>query len=213
MTVLGETVVVAGLNSVQAFSADGGPLWRTALAYIPYDSETDDGDSRYYTRAEVVAEGDRIYVGRSSQRSLVMSGSDMQRLELSALDGGGTEVWTKTLGDEQNFVYDAHLSVYSSDHLRNSLVVAGTSLPQLDNVGLAPNSFVSVFSPFGEKDEAQTASVDGTIYGVAAPRSDDGITYLVGVIGDPSFNYDTPEGAVQDAFLLYGPTSYKEIKN
>ena len=55
-------------------------------------------------------------------------------------------------------------------------------------------------------------AADGTIYGVVGAEGEGVNSYLVGVTGDSSFYYDTPELTVQDAFLSFGPST-KETKN
>lgn len=206
VVLLGDAVIVAGFGDVQAFSTDGEPLWRTALPYNPVRGETPVQDERYYTHTEVVADGDQIYVGRSSERYVELSPAASQRLELTALSADGEVRWTRMLGNEQNYVFGTSLSATAPYGLH----IAGTAWPQQEDIDFAPSNFASTLSPDGQNVVRQSVPDDVTIYALAGPEGEETVsTFFVGAIGNSSFNYDTPEFTASDAFLSVGDEAAK----
>lgn len=176
VAVLGETVLVAGFSTVQAFSLTGEPLWQTPLADAPTDTAAPEVGERFFARTEIVADGDRVYVGRSSLESRGNEPATAPRLELTALSSTGELLWNATLGDDATDVADSRLVMDS----QNRLQVAGTVRTRGPEGLSAPLNFMDVYSDEGMAEERKQLGSLGSILDFA---NADGAAYLVGVTG------------------------------
>ena len=176
VAVLGETVLVAGFSTVQAFSLTGEPLWQTPLADAPTDTAAPEVGERFFARTEIVAGGDWIYVGRSSLESRGNEPATAPRLELTTLSSTGELLWNATLGDDTTDIGNSRLAMDGE----NRLQVAGTVQTRGPEGPSVPLNFIDVYSDEGVTEERRQLGSLGSILDFA---NADGSAYVVGVTG------------------------------